>query len=67
MFLILPTQQWSIKSLPEEPIALCISHYGPYEKMPETFVNLYAYAEANGYTRPPSLLLYRRDLEQRND
>ncbi|WP_367279900.1 MerR family transcriptional regulator [Bacteroides sp.] len=37
------------KELPEVPVALCISHYGAYEKMPETFAELYAYAEANGY------------------
>lgn len=37
------------KELPEVPAALCISHYGAYEHMPETFAELYAYAEANGY------------------
>lgn len=37
------------KSLPEVPVALCINHNGAYEKMPETFADLYAYAEANGY------------------
>lgn len=37
------------KELPEIPVALCINHYGAYEKMPETFAELYAYAEANGY------------------
>ncbi|MDO5570002.1 MAG: MerR family transcriptional regulator [Bacteroidales bacterium] len=37
------------KALPEVPLALCINHYGPYEKMPETFAQLYAYAEAHGY------------------
>lgn len=37
------------KSLPEVPVALCINHCGAYEKMPETFAELYAYAEANGY------------------
>lgn len=37
------------KELFEVPLALCISHYGAYEKMPETFAELYAYAEANGY------------------
>lgn len=37
------------KELPEVPVALCINHYGTYERMPETFAELYAYAEANGY------------------
>ena len=37
------------KSLPEVPVGLCINHYGAYDKMPETFAELYGYAEANGY------------------
>ena len=37
------------KELPEVPRALCINHYGPYENMPNTFAELYTYAEANGY------------------
>lgn len=37
------------RELPEVPVALCIKHYGAYEKMRETFAALYAYAEANGY------------------
>ena len=37
------------KELPEVPVALCVNHYGAYQKMPETFEELYAYAEANGY------------------
>lgn len=37
------------KELPDVPVALCVNHYGAYEKMPETFAELYAYAEANGY------------------
>lgn len=37
------------KELPEVPVALCVNHYGAYEKMPETFADLFAYAEANGY------------------
>lgn len=37
------------KKLPEVPRALCINHYGPYENMPNTFAELYTYAEANGY------------------
>lgn len=37
------------KELPEVPVALCVNHYGAYERMPETFAELYAYAEANGY------------------
>lgn len=37
------------KSLPEVPVALCINHYGAYDKMPETFAELFSYAEANGY------------------
>ena len=37
------------KELPEVPVALCVNHYGAYEKMPETFAELYAYAEAKGY------------------
>ncbi len=37
------------KELPEVPVALCISHHGAYEKLPETFAELYAYVEANGY------------------
>lgn len=37
------------KELPEVPVALCVNHYGAYEKMPETFAELFAYTEANGY------------------
>lgn len=37
------------KELPEVPVALCANHFGSYEQMPETFAELYAYAEANGY------------------
>lgn len=37
------------KELPEVPVALCVNHYGAYEKMPETFAELFAYAEAHGY------------------
>lgn len=37
------------KELPEVPVALCVSQYGAYERMPETFAELYAYAEANDY------------------
>ena len=39
----------TFRELPEIPVALCISHYGAYDKMPETFAELYAYAEVNGY------------------
>ena len=31
------------------PVALCVNHYGAYEHMPETFAELFAYAETNGY------------------
>lgn len=31
------------------PVALCVNHRGVYEKMPETFADLYSYAEAKGY------------------
>lgn len=37
------------KSLPQVPVAICINHYGAYEKMPETFADLFSYAEAKGY------------------
>ena len=37
------------KELPEVPVALCVNHYGAYEHMPETFAELFAYAETNGY------------------
>lgn len=37
------------KELPEVSTALCIHHHGAYERMPETFAELYSYAEANGY------------------
>ena len=37
------------KELAEVPVALCVAHYGAYEKMPETFAELYAYAENKGY------------------
>ena len=37
------------KKLSEVPVALCINHYGAYERMPETFAELYTYAEINGY------------------
>ena len=36
------------KELPEVPVALCVNHYGAYEHMPETFAELFAYAETNG-------------------
>lgn len=39
----------TFKELPEVPMALCILHYGAYEKMPETFSELYTYAEVHGY------------------
>lgn len=39
----------AFKELPEVPVALCVNHFGAYENMPETFAELYAYAEANGY------------------
>ena len=37
------------KTLPEVPVALCINHMGAYEKLPETFAQLFSYAEAHGY------------------
>lgn len=37
------------KELPGITVALCVNHYGAYNKMPETFAELFAYAEANGY------------------
>ena len=37
------------KELPEVTVALCVNHYGAYNKMPGTFAELFAYAEANGY------------------
>jgi DNA-binding transcriptional MerR regulator len=39
----------TFKTLAEVPLALCINHRGAYEKMPETFADLYSYAEAKGY------------------
>ncbi|MDR0907782.1 MAG: MerR family transcriptional regulator [Rikenellaceae bacterium] len=39
----------TFKMLPEEPLALCINHFGAYERMPETFADLYDYAEVQGY------------------
>jgi Transcriptional regulator, effector-binding domain/component len=36
------------KELPEVT-ALCINHYGSYDKFPDTFSKLYMYAEQNGY------------------
>ncbi len=39
----------TFKILQEVPTALCISHFGAYERMPQTFAELYTYAEANGY------------------
>lgn len=47
------------RELPEVPVALCIKHYGAYEKMRETFAALYAYAEANGYeATQPARFMY---------
>jgi DNA-binding transcriptional MerR regulator/effector-binding domain-containing protein len=40
----------TFKSLPEEPLALCVNHHGAYEKMPASFADLYSYAEQQGYT-----------------
>jgi DNA-binding transcriptional MerR regulator len=39
----------TFKTLPEEPLALCINHFGAYEGMPQSFADLYDYAEAQGY------------------
>jgi DNA-binding transcriptional MerR regulator len=39
----------TFKTLPQVPVALCINHFGAYERMPQTFADLYSYAEVHGY------------------
>jgi DNA-binding transcriptional MerR regulator/effector-binding domain-containing protein len=39
----------TFKTLPEVPLALCINHFGAYEGMPQSFADLYDYAESRGY------------------
>ena len=37
------------KRLPEVPTALCMTHYGPYERFYESFTELFRYIEEQGY------------------
>ena len=37
------------KCFPEVPKALCMKHYGPYERFYESFTEAFAYLEENGY------------------
>jgi DNA-binding transcriptional MerR regulator len=37
------------KKLPAIPKALCMKHYGPYERFHESFTEAFAYMEENGY------------------
>ena len=37
------------KRLPEVPTALCMAHYGPYERFYESFTELFRYIEEQGY------------------
>ena len=37
------------KRLPEVPSALCMAHYGPYERFYESFTELFRYIEEQGY------------------
>ena len=37
------------KRLPEVPKALCMKHYGPYERFYESFTEAFAYLEEKGY------------------
>ena len=37
------------KRLPEVPKALCMKHYGPYERFYESFTEAFAYLEEHGY------------------
>lgn len=37
------------KTLPAVPKAVCISHFGPYELLPQSFAKMYKYIEENGY------------------
>ena len=37
------------KRLPEVPKALCMKHYGPYERFYESFTEAFAYLEEQGY------------------
>jgi len=37
------------KRLPEVPMAICLKHYGPYEKFYESYMELFEYIEKNGY------------------
>ena len=37
------------KKVPEVPTAICMKCYGPYEKMPQNYRDVYAYIEKEGY------------------
>ena len=37
------------KRLPEVPTAMCMAHYGPYERFYESFTELFRYIEEQGY------------------
>ena len=37
------------KKLPAVPKALCMKHYGPYDRFYESFTEAYAYMEEQGY------------------
>lgn len=37
------------KKLDEVPFAICMKCYGPYEKMPQNYIDMYAYLEMEGY------------------
>lgn len=43
------TDLLTFRELPLVPKALCYSHYGPYEKFPQTWEKIYSYLETNGY------------------
>lgn len=37
------------KKIPAVPTAICLKHYGPYERFPESYAEIFKYAEENDY------------------
>jgi len=37
------------KTLPEVPTAICMKHYGPYDRFYQSYIELFKYIEENGY------------------
>lgn len=37
------------KTIPAVPVAICMKHYGPYDRFYESYVEIFKYIDANGY------------------